>query len=96
MIEGIMIGYDNRSKAYCCYIPASKKIAILRDMKFDEGDSHLSISLPELQREEMPSFTTIETNHGSDTEEEPIETNKDYTSILAPENTVNTEFTNLP
>jgi hypothetical protein len=36
--KAIMVGYDQTSKGYRCYVPSLKKIIISRDVQFNEGD----------------------------------------------------------
>jgi transposase InsO family protein len=67
-IEGILIGYDNQSKAYRCYIPASRKIAISRDVKFLEKAEHNgAVSVEsETRKEGMPSFSANDATQNTD------------------------------
>lgn len=34
---GAFLGYDRQSKGFCIYIPASKKIIVSKDVKFDKS-----------------------------------------------------------
>ena len=50
---GLLVGYNETSKAYRVYIPARKRVIVSRDVQFDEDRSlHRSIDLLE---EEQPA-----------------------------------------
>ena len=36
VLEGIMVGYEERTKGFCCWVPSLRHLMISRNVKFDE------------------------------------------------------------
>ena len=48
--KGLLVGYNEISKAYRVYIPACRGIIVSRDVQFDEGRAlHISLDLSVVQ-----------------------------------------------
>ncbi|KAL3691662.1 hypothetical protein R1sor_005313 [Riccia sorocarpa] len=61
-IKGVLVGYDENSKGYRCYVPGQKKIVITRDVKFCE-DLTLKDAMTKSPEYRMEHFTDENAYH---------------------------------